>query len=198
MPSEDVLLVQRAQAGDVSAYDELVRRHLDRAHAVAFRILRDREDARDVAQDAFVRAWRALPRFEGRSEFSTWLQRIVTNLAINRLQRDRLRSATSIDDLLHLRDPREAAPVENTTTTRRVAEAIAALPPAQRTAFVLRFQEDLSVKETAERMGVSEGAVKASAFHAIRKLRTALADLAPEIGGLMVESVESDEGEGGS
>ncbi len=190
MSPNDEALVQRAQAGDAAAFDELVRRHLDRAHAVAFRILRDREDAHDVTQDAFIRAWRALPRFEGRSQFGTWLLRIVTNLSINRLQRDRLRRATSIDDLLHLRDPREAAPIENTTTSRRVAEAISALPPAQRTVFVLRFQEDLSVKETADRIGVSEGAVKANSFHAIRKLRAALADLAPEMDDLDLEAIE--------
>ncbi len=180
MPEPDAALVARAQAGDEAAFGELVRRHLDRAHAVAFRILREREDARDVTQDAFVRAWRALPRFEGRSEFGTWLTRIVTNLALNRVRRDRMRTAASIDEMGDLRDPTAGQPRGGAMAERRIAEAIAALPPVQRAVFVMRFQEDLSVKETAERLGCSEGAVKASSFHAIRKLRVALADLADE------------------
>ncbi len=182
MTESDADLVARAQEGDEVAFGELVRRHLDRAHAVAYRILRDREDARDVVQDGFVRAWKALPGFEGRSQFGTWLVRIITNLALNRAQRDRLRGAPSLDDIGEVSAPADAGLGGGVALGRRVAEAIDGLPPVQRSTFILRFQEDLSVKETAERLGCSEGAVKASAFHAIRKLRTALGDLADLVG----------------
>lgn len=182
MTESDADLVARAQTGDALAFSELVRRHLDRAHAVAYRILRDREDARDVVQDGFVRAWKALPGFEGRSQFGTWLVRIVTNLALNRAQRDKLRGAPSLDDIGELASPVQAGHGGGVALAKRVADAIDGLPPVQRSTFILRFQEDLSVKETAERLGCSEGAVKASAFHAIRKLRAALGDLADLVG----------------
>ncbi len=178
MTDTDADLVALAQTGDQVAFGELVHRHLDRAHAVAYRILRDREDARDVVQDSFLRAWKALPAFEGRAQFGTWLVRIITNLALNRAQRDKLRHAPSLDDIGDPPAPAIAGAGGGASLGRRIAEAIDHLPPVQRATFVLRFQEDLSVKETANRLGCSEGAVKASAFHAIRKLRAALGDLA--------------------
>jgi RNA polymerase sigma-70 factor (ECF subfamily) len=193
MPESDAALVARARDGDESAYGELVRRHLGRAHALAFRILREREDARDVTQDAFVRAWRALPRFEGRSEFGTWLLRIVTNLALNRIRRDRLRAARPLEDVPEVQDPSAAIEQTGGALGRRIAAAINALPPVQRSVFILRFQEQLSVKETAERVGCSEGAVKASCFHAIRKLRAALAELADTVVPADVDEATSKE-----
>ena len=182
MTDSDADLVARAQGGDDLAFGELVRRHVDRAHAVAYRILRDREDARDVVQDGFVRAWKALPGFEGRSQFGTWLIRIITNLALNRAQRDKLRTAPSLDDIGEPAAPDAATAGGGAALGRRVAAAIDDLPPVQRSTFILRFQEELSVKETAQRLGCSEGAVKASAFHAIRKLRAALGDVAELVG----------------
>ncbi len=191
MTDSDADLVVQAQAGDELAFSELVRRHLDRAHAVAYRILRDREDARDVVQDGFVRAWKALPGFEGRSQFGTWLVRIITNLALNRAQRDKLRGAPSLEDVAEPVAPAVDGAGGGVALGRRVAQAIDGLPPVQRSTFILRFQEDLSVKETAERLGCSEGAVKASAFHAIRKLRTALGDLAGLVGAAAPDGEEA-------
>ena len=182
MTDTDADLVALAQAGDEAAFGELVHRHLDRAHAVAYRILREREDARDVVQEGFVRAWKALPGFEGRAQFGTWLVRIITNLALNRAQRDKLRHAPSLDEVGDMPSPDVPGSGGGAALGQRVADAIDGLPPVQRITFILRFQEDLSVKETAERLGCSEGAVKASAFHAIRKLRTALGDLADLVG----------------
>ncbi len=181
-PETDAVLVARAKAGDEPAFGTLVERHLERAYAVAFRILREREDARDAAQEAFLRAWRALPGFEGRSAFGTWLVRIVTNIALNRARRDRLRRAVPLDELGEREDPAAGAARGGGALEHRVAAAVSALPPLQRAVFVMRFHEELSVKETADRMGVSEGTVKASTFHAIRKLRVALADVADDGG----------------
>ena len=86
---DDAVLVRWSQQGHEDAFELLVRRHRDRAHRTALRLLGDRYGAEDVVQDAFVAAWQALPRFRGDSAFSTWLYRIVTNAALNRAQRDR-------------------------------------------------------------------------------------------------------------
>jgi RNA polymerase sigma-70 factor (ECF subfamily) len=177
----DAELVLRARdRGDGAALEELVRRHRDAAYRVALRICLDPVDAEDVAQEAFVRAWRALPRFKGESAFSTWLYRIVTNLALNAVTRRR--PAQPLDDergaVRHDAPHAELDPARRVQDRERlaaVAAALAALTPEQRACWVLREVEGLPYEELAEVMGLTLAAVKGRLFRARGELAAALA-----------------------
>lgn len=171
----DLELTGRARGGDAEAFRRLVERHRDRAYAVARRIVRSDADAEEVAQDAFVRAWRALPGFRGESRFSTWLHRIVVRQALDRaetLARRRGREA-ALDDA-----PASAAAVEDandfeaTHRARRLDALVDGLTPAQRAAVTLFYHEDHSVERTAEILQLPVNTVKTHLRRAREALRT--------------------------
>lgn len=172
----DEELVAQARSGeDVGAFEELVRRHRDRAYAVALRICRNPSDAEDVAQEAFVRAWRALPGFRGDARFSTWLFRIITNLALNRVTRAREQPVAEVPD----RGNAELDPARRAEDRERLAVAVAALDqltPDQRACFVLRELEGLTYEELADVLGTSVQAVRGRLFRARAELARVLAD----------------------
>ena len=152
----------RAAEGDGDAYRFLVDRYQDQIYSVAFRLMKDGDAAGDVAQDAFVRAWRALPRFESRSRFSTWLYRIAVNLCYDRLARKPGATEVALEDLLDSgQEP--AAPVggggqaglEEEEGQAAFEEALAALSETYRVPFVLRQVEEQSYEEIAEALGIT-------------------------------------------
>ncbi len=172
-------LVDRAREGDAAAFGELVRRHQQRIHRLAIHMLRDRAAAEDVMQETFVRAYRALDRFDGRSEPYTWLYRIAMNLALNALRSRRSRRTTSSDD-----DPRlEALVAEKRSTddshedaSRRqlyatLAEGIDGLSDTLRTTLVLVCIDGRSHEEASEILGAPEGTIAWRVHEARRKLR---------------------------
>lgn len=173
-------LVARLKAGDEQAYEELVTEYRERVYRVAWRILRDDESAEDAAQEAFIRVFRHIGRFEGRSSIYTWIYRITVNIALNKLKRDRFRRMVPLGDVIH-RDRRASADPARAAMSSEVAERIDAavngLPEKQRAVFVLKFYEGLSHAEIAEVLDCSEGTSKANYFHAIRKMRKQLEDL---------------------
>ena len=173
----DLALVARARTGDAAAFRSLVERHRDRAFALAWRLTGQRADAEEVAQDALVRAWRALPSFRGDAAFGTWLHRIVTHVALDRravLARRRQRE-TGVDEAamegLALEEP-VAAEDDRVTARARVA-LLAALSEAQRTAVTLHYLEDRPVLEVARAMGVPENTVKTHLSRARAAMRDA-------------------------
>jgi RNA polymerase sigma-70 factor, ECF subfamily len=154
----DRVLVDAARAGDVDAFEVLVRRHEGRMYRVALRLLGSDADAQDATQETFVRAWRGLGRFRGESAVSTWLYRIVTNRCLNviaaQLPAENLdRDLPSVGS-----DPAEIA--EQRERFAAVARHVTSLPPEQRAALVLRDFEGLSYEEVAGVLGVSVAAVK--------------------------------------
>lgn len=182
-------LVTRLQAGNERAFDELVARHQQRALNVAFQLLRDREDAMEVAQDAFVRIYRSIGEFRGECEFTTWLHQIVVNLARNRYRwwRRRGRTATvSIDDPVETADGPvewqveakgeppdvEAAKAEFIHTLN---EKMAELPAKFREVLVLRNVENMRYDEIAIALGCSVGTVKSRIARAREALRESMA-----------------------
>jgi RNA polymerase sigma-70 factor, ECF subfamily len=173
--AEDRELVQRAQGGDEAAFRRLVERHGDRAHALALRILRSASDAEEVAQDAFVRAWRALPRFRGDSAFSSWLYRIVARRAFDRaavLKGRRAREA----DIERAEDLPAAAPVldpEARERARRLERLLAELAEVPRTVVTLYYLQDRSVEEVARTLRMPENTVKTHLSRARAALRIA-------------------------
>lgn len=168
LPDPDRSLVERAGRGDPAAFRHLVERHQQRALALAWRLTGTRDDAEEVAQDAFVRAWRALPAFRGESAFGTWLHRIVTRVALDRRAQGARRRRLEVGlDPAGLEDAAAraaaGAPVpleEDRITARARAALVAALSEAQRTAVTLHYLEDRPVLEVAQAMGVPENTVK--------------------------------------
>ncbi len=181
-------LVDRLRSGDDAAYEELVREYGGRMLAVARRMLRTDEDARDAVQEAFLSAFKSIDRFEGSARVSTWLHRIVVNAALMKLRTKRRKPETSIEDLLpsFLEDGHMAAPaspwrevgtdpVEQREVSQLVRDSIEALPEAYRNVLLLRDIEDLDTEETARIMGISPGAVKTRLHRARQALRGLLA-----------------------
>lgn len=183
-PQAESALVARLRKGDDEAFEHLVRSYSGRMLAVARRMLRTDEDARDAVQDAFLSAFKSIDRFEGTAKLSTWLHRIVVNAALMKLRTRRRRPEQSIEELLpsfledgHMMAPaspwREVGrdPVEQRELTATLAEAIEHLPEAYRNVLTLRDIEELDTEETAKAMGISTGAVKTRLHRARQALR---------------------------
>lgn len=154
----DRWLVNKARTGDLDAYEVLVRRHRDRIYRIALRMLGDRHDAEDIAQDVVIQVWTALAGFTGASTFTTWLYRIVVNRCLNQLRRRRWTRPVLEGD------PQPVVGAEDTVIARQRAraamEAIAALPSDQRAVIVLHQLEGLSYREVAAVVSISEDAVR--------------------------------------
>jgi RNA polymerase sigma-70 factor (ECF subfamily) len=184
--AEDALLAA-LRRGDAGAYETLVRTAAPQLLAVARRILRDEEDARDAVQEAFVNAWKGLPRFGEGSRLSTWLHRIAVNAALMKLRSRRRHPEEPIDDLLptFVEDGHQTRPSEPWTEPADLAldreelqalvrRAIDRLPETYRLVLLLRDIEGLDTAETAEVLGVTENAVKLRLHRARQALRTLL------------------------
>jgi RNA polymerase sigma-70 factor (ECF subfamily) len=177
--SHDDEEIRRARSGDGEAFGELVRRYHRRVYATAFRVVANHSDADDLCQEAFLRAYRGLPSFDGRADFFTWLYRIVVNLAINHLRRQQRQRATSFDEGrlpkgwdqggLDLRSQAEAKDL-----CVRVGEALTTLSPTLRVTVVLALVEELPQKQVAEILGCSEGTVAWRVNQARKRLRERL------------------------
>ena len=180
---DDRYLVERAQQGEREAFATLVRRHQDRAFNLAYQMVRNREDALDVAQEAFARAYTSLSAFKGDATFGTWLHRIVVNLAIDTLRRRRRGGEAPYDDSRGLPEEPEGDPPASDDpatalaakqTRALLAHGIGQLPPAQRAVLILREIEGLSYEEIARAVGCNLGTVMSRLFYARRKLQQAL------------------------
>jgi RNA polymerase sigma-70 factor (ECF subfamily) len=187
---EDRVLIERAQAGDTGAFRRLVERHQRRAFAVALALVRDENDARELVQDAFLRAYKSLSSFQGSSSFFTWLYRIVTNLSID-LMRKPGRQVSSLEEARLDSDegasleppfvsrPEHADPSDSVRRREigaRLKAALDALPSYHRAVIVMREVDGLSYEEMALAMDVSKGTIMSRLFHARQKLQRALAD----------------------
>ncbi len=180
-PSADRALISRARAGDESAFAQLVTEHSARVYGALRRFGLNRQEADEVAQEVFVRAWRGLPRFEERSQFSTWLYRIAFNEAQRWLARRRPPTASSRTDdedtIAALPDATGAGPQARTLDRefeQVLEEALSELPADLRAAVVLRDLEGLSTEEAAAVAGVRQAAFKSRLHRGRMKLRVLL------------------------
>jgi RNA polymerase sigma-70 factor, ECF subfamily len=167
-------LVRACQAGDRAAFDRLVERHQRDVYRLCYRYLDNHEDANDLAQETFLRAWRSLGRFRGESAFSTWLYRIAVNACLNQ-RAARQPPTRELDE--RLADPGAGAQVgvEKADEARRVRAAVARLPEKQRATLILKVYQDLTHEEVAGVLGATVGTVKSNLFHALANLRRLLA-----------------------
>jgi len=173
---DDHELVRQFQAGNERAFNDLVLRHRKRIHAVATGLLGSADDAEDVAQEVFLKAYSALQEFRGDAQVYTWFYRICVNLCLNRLRQRKVRSFFGLDDLKNtLPDTRQPDDdIENLELSARARRAIAELPDKQRAVFIMRHFDGLPHAEIARIMNRDEGTIKANYFQAVRKLRAKL------------------------
>ena len=173
--ADDRELVTACLAGQREAFDVIVERHRRQIYQLCFRFVGNHEDASDLAQDVFVRAYRGLRGFKGTASFSTWLYRIGVNVCLNRVSLKTPRTET-IDEraLPASAAERPDAVVMRQERARAVRAAIAKLPPKQRATLILRMYHDLPHEEIAGVLGSSVGAVKANFFHALANLKKLL------------------------
>lgn len=172
-------LVQSARGGDRHAFEELVRRHADRLYAVVLRFVADADEAEEVTQEAFLRAWRSIGRFEGRSQFFTWLYRIGINEAKRRAERRPPAGVVSSIEDTPTDDPPDwsEAPelrAEQADVRAALERAVRSLPLDYRAPLVLRDVEGLSTREAAAAMGLREAAFKSRLHRARLAVRQAL------------------------
>jgi len=181
-------LVIRAQKGETDAFEMLVERYKRKAYRIAFDFTRDREEAKDLSQEAFLRAFAHLKSFDLRSTFYTWFYRIVVNLCLDHKRRHGKMVWTSLDENYDGAKPREivdesSMPDEEAMAQEvasQIEKALASLPPKQRTAFFLRNHQGLSIREIAKVMRTAEGTVKVHLHRAVAALRQKLAGAVQE------------------
>jgi RNA polymerase sigma-70 factor (ECF subfamily) len=191
MEAEELSLLTRARQGEREAFREIVVRYQRKVYAVALGIVKDRDLAWDVAQEAFVRVHRHLPEFKGDSSLQTWILRIASHAAIDSVRRER---ASSREDIEEVRESDLASggdgilatalgsnPQENALRAEllsKIQQALAQLPEKHRTILVLRELEGLSYEELAERLGIHKGTVMSRLFHARKKMQLLLREYA--------------------
>ena len=189
-------LLERAKKGERGAFDELVRRTYADTFTLAYRLTGNEQDARDVTQDVYVRAFRSLSRFRGEARVSTWLYRITANCAATTLSRNSKRRHESIDDGVQVADKSAGADPHQQATLREEQSAVEALvltlPPRMRAVVVLRDVYELSHEDIARELGITETAAKVRLHRARRKLRDLLAEHGNALGLNMVEHGDGD------
>jgi RNA polymerase sigma-70 factor, ECF subfamily len=188
--SDDQKLVASAKNGDMAAYEELVARHRDKIFARAYSMVRNEEDAIDLSQEAWVKAWQRLKQFQGDSSFATWITRITINLCLDHLRKQKRQRAESIEELdeesggverkmpIVTVNPTER--LERGELRQKIDEALGQLSEAHRTVLVLHEFEEMEYKEIAKTMGCSIGTVMSRLFYARRRMASLLAGLKKE------------------
>lgn len=176
----DLDLVLEFKQGREQAFDELIRRHMEKAMQMAYVILGNYEDAKDVSQEAFVKAYRSLRLFRMQAKFSTWFYRILMNAAKDFLRKKNWKRFLSWDNrdamenfFERIADPQASPGREllGQEMDRKISQAVARLPFRQQCVFVLRFLEGLSLREIGEATGLAEGSVKATLHFAVQKFK---------------------------
>lgn len=171
--------IARAREGDQEAFRQLYDDHVDRVFRLAYRMTGDEELAKDLTQDAFVRAYQRLDQFEGRSAFSTWLHTVAVSVALNAIRKRKRRwdTTTSFDDRVETIAAPAETPVE---VGERIHQAVDALPEGYRVVFLMHDMEGFNHREIAGSLGIAEGTSKARLSRARKRLRGLLWDLSEE------------------
>lgn len=188
--ASDENLVRQAQQGDTLAFEELVARHRDKVYSRAFSMMRNENDALELSQEAWIKAWQRLEQFQGDSSFATWITRIVINICLDAMRRQKRLHAESMDQLAEesggverLLPPVQVdmlAGLDREELRARIDEGLRQLSEAHRTVLILHEFEGLEYKECAKRMGCSIGTIMSRLFYARRRLAALLAGLKEE------------------
>ena len=186
---DDIALVRRCQKGDALAFEQLVIKYRSKVFSMIYGMVQNEQDAWDLAQEGFVKAWRSIHRFKGQASFYTWLYRIVTNVAIDSLRRKSFKKTAEFDDEIAATqvepgsktmpqpDPMPHQGLEREEIRHRIEHAINKLSPEHRAVIVMKEIEELQYSEIAEALGCSIGTVMSRLFYARKKLQTLLKDV---------------------
>ena len=188
-PNDDFRLVALAQQGDLRAYDELVTRHRGRIFAMIRNMIHQEADAWDISQEVFIKAWQALPRFEAKARFSTWLYRIAHNAVYDWMRKRKIESAGELNDEIFERERIDSASfttpsggespddlMANGELRVKIQIALGKLSPDHREVVLLKDVQGFSYKEIAEAMSITMGTVMSRLFYARQKLQALLKD----------------------
>ena len=188
--SPDEALVGWAQKGDTEAFEELVFRHRDKIYARAMMMMRNEEEALDLSQEAWVKSWQRLHQFQGDSSFATWMTRIVINLCLDQIRRQKKMRAESIEQIeeeaggverqMPVEHVNPIEGLEKEELRKRIDEAMAKLTEAHRTVLVLHEFQGMEYKEIARKVGISIGTVMSRLFYARRRMASLLQGLKRE------------------
>ncbi len=183
-------LVKQCQAGNTEAFDQLVTRYRTRVFAMIYNMVHNEQDAWDLAHDSFVKAWKSIGRFRGRSSFYTWIYRIVMNVTIDWLRKKQVKGAgAEFNDAIQLKeiepasrtlptaDPLPHERMEQSEIRARIDNAIAQLSPEHRAVILMKEIEEMQYHEIAEALGCSIGTVMSRLFYARKKLQNLLKDV---------------------
>ena len=183
--ASDVQLVRRSQRGNMEAFEELLARHRDKIYARAFSMMRNEDEATDLSQEAWVKGWQRLKQFQGDSSFVTWMTRIVINLCLDQLRKQKRHRAESIEMMeeesggverqMPVVTLNPTAGLERTELRARIDKALGLLSYEHRTVLILHEFEELEYKEIAKRMQCSIGTVMSRLFYARRKMANLMA-----------------------
>jgi RNA polymerase sigma-70 factor (ECF subfamily) len=173
-------LISAVREGKIEAFDQIVRRYESKVLGVLYGMMRNSDDARDVAQDVFVKAYKSVDKFRGDSKLYTWLYRITVNMAIDYMRKKQKKAKVEYNDEVKISDDNPAVPVDRINPSKTVQnkelrtklqEAIEQLPEEQKSTFVLREMQDMSYQEIADVMNCSVGTVMSRLFYARKKVR---------------------------
>ena len=183
-------LVKRCQAGDTEAFDELVTRYRTRVFGMIYNMVRSEQDAWDLAQESFLKAWKSIGRFRGQSSFYTWIYRIIMNVTIDWLRKKQVKGGgAEFDDAIQLREIDPASKtvpkmealshqaMERDEVRGRIEKAIGQLSPDHRAVILMKEIDDMQYHEIAETLGCSIGTVMSRLFYARKKLQNLLRDV---------------------
>src|SRR5882757_6086386 len=185
--AEEPALVRAAQQGDMEAFEELVARHRDKIYGRAFSMMRNEEEAIDLSQEAWVKGWQRLKQFQGEASFGTWMTRIIINLCLDQLRKQKRQRTESIEAMteesggverhMPVLTVNPTAGLERGELRQRINKALGQLSHEHRTVLVLHEFEEMEYKEIAKTMNCSIGTVMSRLFYARRKLAALLNDL---------------------
>ncbi len=195
---DDKELLELYQAGKKDQmFNELVRRYQKRIYWVARRMVKRHEDADDIAQDVFVKAYTALDNFRGDANIYTWLYRIAVNLSINHIRKQKVRNAVDIDDYLPFlsKDADQHKNVVRDENVSLIEDAIESLPEKQRAVFLMRYYDEMPYEQISSILGTSVGGLKANFHHAVKKVTAFVRERHGDINLPSQPNVEDEEGE---
>jgi RNA polymerase sigma-70 factor (ECF subfamily) len=185
--TDETTLVRAARQGDTAPFEELVARHRDKVYARAYSMMRNEDEALDLSQEAWVKGWQRLKQFQGESSFGTWMTRIVINLCLDQLRRQKRHRTESIEEMgedsggverqMPVVTVNPTSGLERAELRKRIDEAMGKLSNEHRTVLLLHEFEEMEYKEIAKTVGCSIGTVMSRLFYARRKLAALLADL---------------------
>jgi len=171
---DELKLIQDFKNGKEQAFNQLVLRYQEKIYWIVRRMIPDHDDANDITQNVFIKAYQSLKSFKGDSSFYTWIYRIAINLSLNEIRRKKIRKVFSLDEEAPIQlssdDEQASERLEREERTLSIKKAIEQLPEKQKKVFVLRYYDELPYEEIAKILNTTVGGLKANYFHAVKKI----------------------------